>query len=311
MAILMWHCASMSAKVTTFPLRKWSFGLSALKVSLYTYWKTGINYREQVKMSWVKTFEQIRMKSADKEVNLHLSLCAVKFSLTTILYLNFVFLKETTFSHFLHFLELMLLFDTSYHISIFHCKRTNLCVYISHIIYFVNRWDTAFVQTKEMCSRIWFLLKSKVHTGTHRYTPVALLHTNATVQPAGLSSPAWAFSGSQTEGPNMRQRFLREPPPPPLADPSFLPSFFTMLSGPWLPPSIPTIAPTLAPHSTLAHAGRTSPCGSKHYGKYQWQGPLEAMKKSEQAGVVQSESCLTVNDKLATNYNGVHYATLI
>lgn len=102
-----------------------------------------------------------------------------------------------------------------------------------------------------------------------------------------------------------------------------LASFFTMLSGPWLPPSIPTIAPTLAPHSTLAHAGRTSPCGSRHCGKYQRQGPLWRpwrRHKNERA----SEGCVphcsirrlldgykTSLAQIKTNQGRVHYAILI
>lgn len=146
-----------------------------------------------------------------------------------------------------------------------------------------------------MCCDIWFLPKSKVQTGSHYYTPCCIFTHKCHCASAGPSSPVAELKG-QTWG-SASWDDLRHPLSQTLA------SFFTMLSGPWLPPSIPTIAPTLAPHSTLAHAGRTSPCGSKHCGKYQRQGLLEAMKKAqEQASerakaaslIVRSEGCLTV-----------------
>lgn len=86
--------------------------------------------------------------------------------------------------------------------------------------------------------------------------------------------PTWASYCSLTEKPNMKPSFLKRNSATPLQT---LVSSFTMLSGPWLPPSIPTVAPTLGPHSTLAHAGRTSPCGLKHCGKSQRRGLLEAV----------------------------------
>lgn len=69
---------------------------------------------------------------------------------------------------------------------------------------------------------LWYLVPTKVQ-GSNWHT---LLHPSCKFThkcccaTTGPSCPAWTICSSLTERPNMRQRFLRESPPPPFADPS-------------------------------------------------------------------------------------------
>lgn len=88
---------------------------------------------------------------------------------------------------------------------------------MKHLSWF---WTLRRCNTEENCD-IWFLLKSVVQTGTHYWTRFARLHKNAISQPQDLLLLCGCSTVAELKA-NMRQCFLREPQPPPNADPCFL-----------------------------------------------------------------------------------------